>query len=187
MYIEKKYIDGIVRKEPDAQKEVYAQLLPYLNAICGRYLNELSSRKDVLQEAYIKIFTKVGQFNHERGEFHSWAARILINTCLLHNNKGKAKETLEITDQIVQVSIRPEILAALRNEDVLKFLKTMPTNYYTVFNLFIVDGYTHQEIATLLDINESLSRQWLSRAKRWLKKHIDFDSGVFSYDNYSNN
>lgn len=187
MHIEKKYIEGIKRNEPRAQKEIYTQLLPYLNAICGRYLNELSFRQDVLQETFIKIFTKVNQFNPQKGKFQSWAAKILINACLQHNKKSEGKRTVEITEQIIQVSIRPEVLAALRDEDVLKFLQTMPSNYYTVFNLFIVDGYAHQEIAKLLDINESLSRQWLSRAKSWLKKHIDFDSGVFSYDNYSNN
>jgi len=144
-------------------------LLPYLNVICQRYLNNQSERSDVLQETFISLFKNLHQFDVNKASFKTWATRIAINYCLKNNERGKRNTTQELIVPLHEPKLNPSVLQKLSNEELLLWMKKMPENYYAVFNLFVADGFNHQEIAELLKISESLSRQRLSRAKAWLK------------------
>ena len=152
--------------------------MPYLNSICKRYLSDESSRKDALQEAFIKIFTKIDQFDIEKGEFKSWTARILINICLQYSNKTKSRKESEITSTEYQIPINPDIINRLSNEELIKLLNKMPEAYYQVFNLFVIDGFSHSEIAIMLDINSALSRKRLGRARDWISRRAQLRSMI---------
>ena len=169
MRISKDCIDGCVEGDNVSQRELYDQLLPYLNALSGRYLNDTFHRKDVLQEAFILISNRIDQFDATKGEFHSWASKILINQCLKNNRRFKGKYYSQIENHEEPQPVSPEILNQLTNEEIVRFLRTMPPKYYEVFNLHIIDGYSHEEIGELLGIRVSSSRKRLSRARAWLQ------------------
>lgn len=169
MKISKECIEGCRRGEQTSQRELYDFLLPYLNALCGRYLRETSYRKDVLQEAFILIFNKIDQYDAEKGEIQSWAGRLVINLCLKQNKSGSFVNYGQSDSEKVQPQVNPDVIDQLSNEDLIRFLKTMPSKYYEVFSLFIIDGFSHEEIGKALGIRTSLSRKRLARARTWLQ------------------
>ena len=155
-------------KEGLAQKQLYGLLLPYLNVVCNRYLNNSTDVKDTLQETFINIFLNIDKYDSSRGQFKTWAVKICINCCLKCNHKVVKLNTKQFILEQHNRSINPEILAKLSDEDLLIFLKKMPQACFEVFNLHVIDGFSHKEIASLLKIKESLSRKRLSRAREWL-------------------
>lgn len=167
MEISKSCIEGCLRGDNSAQRKLYDQLLPYLNALCGRYLNDTSVRQDVLQESFVVIFKKIGLFNPQKGAFHSWASRIAINNCLKQNKNGGRFFQLQLDKH--EESVDPDVMTQLSNEELIRFLKTMPHKYYEVFVLFVIDDFSHEEISEILDIKINLSRKRLARARAWLQ------------------
>ena len=168
MVVDSELIKGCKQKDRVAQKQLYNLLLPYLNAICRRYLTNPSDLKDTLQETFIKVFSNINQYDPGRGQFKTWAVKIAINCTLKYNQKMRKLPTDElIADQHFQI-LNPEVLKKLSDEDLLTFFKTMPKSYYEVFNLHVIDGFSHKEIAMMLGIGEDLSRKRLSRARAWL-------------------
>lgn len=172
MDISIRLIEGCLSNDRSAQNELYRELLPYLNLVCQRYLHDDHQRKDVLQETFIRIFRHLEQFDVQRASFKTWATRIAINCCLKNNRYGAARPTQELVLPMHERMTGPAALRKLSNEDLLRWLKTMPRAYFEVFNLFVVDGFTHREIAEILGISEALSRQRLTRSRTWLKEQL---------------
>ncbi|MFT4755310.1 MAG: RNA polymerase sigma factor (sigma-70 family) [Salibacteraceae bacterium] len=180
MKISRDCIEGCLIGDNSSQKELYELLLPYLNALCSRYLNNISTRQDVLQDSFIVIFSKIEQFDSEKGAFHSWASRIVINNCLKQNKSG-SRFTPFINEK-QEESVDPSVLSHLSNEELIRFLKTMPEKYSEVFMLFLIDDFSHEEIAEILGIKINLSRKRLARARAWLKaKPISLNSLLGDY------
>ncbi len=187
MIIPNALIEGCQKKDRSAQKRLYTLLLPYLNAVCGRYLNYTEERQDTLQEAFIKIFTNINQFDPSRSQFKTWAVKITINCCLKCNVKAAKNDTQEFLPEQNSQTVTPKVLEKLSDEDLQNFLKTMPQKYYEVFNLHIIDGFSHKEIAALLNIEEALSRKRLSRARAWLSsKSTQVEMMVFGVNEIGN-
>jgi len=161
-------------QQRNAQKELYQILLPYLSSIALRYLRDASYKQDALQESFVKIFKSLEKYDSNKGHFKSWASRITINTCLNLNARLIREPVEEISEHII-VTEKFEYydLSQFTNDDLLMFLKNMPSSYREVFNLYVIDGYKHKEISQLLSISELLSRTKLSRAKAWLRKSIE--------------
>lgn len=170
MPIDRKLIQACIAQNHEAQKQLYKLLLPYLRAIANRYLRDTSYIKDVLQESFIKIFKSVDTYDFEKAPLQQWAAKITINSCFNYNKRviGVPKEEFNVA--LHEIAISPSSISNYSNESLLFILKQMPEGYFEVFNLFIIDGYSHKEIAPILKISEALSRKRLSRAKLWLKK-----------------
>jgi len=157
-----------------AQKSLYVKTLPYLRAVIVRYLRDLSYTKDVLQEGYINIFKNINKYDSFRAPFEKWAAKICINVALNYNKRvicQPHKEIDKIGDE--HLIVVPEDLDSLSEKQLIKLLKFMPFDYYKVFNMYVIEEYTHKEIADQLGIKETLSRKRLSRAKDWLQKHFE--------------
>jgi RNA polymerase sigma-70 factor (ECF subfamily) len=169
MLITKECIEGCLKGDRSSQKELFDALLPYLNAICRRYLNNTSLRQDILQDSFLSIFQRIDQYNPERGAVHSWCSRIVINNCLKQNKKGK--RFFEFLPTKHEMAVNPEVVGAMSDEDLVNFLKRMPDKFYEVFMLYVVDGFSHDEIAVLLGINVELSRKRLARARAWLQSN----------------
>jgi len=159
----------------ESQRQLYDVLMPYLNVICQRYLLNEADLKDVLQDTFINIFKALGQFDVEKASFKTWATRIAINCCLKKNEKHKKQATQEFIIDLHEPRISPKVLDSLSNAELIKWLKGMPAQYFEVFNMYVIDGFSHSEIAQLLKIEASLSRQRLSRARTWLKNKLPED------------
>lgn len=160
----------------EGQRELYDMLLPYLNLICKRYLHQQADLKDVLQNTFISIFKNLQQFDTQKASFKTWSTKIAINYCLQQNAKNKRDNIQEFVIGLHDSRISPTILDQLSNEELVRWLKKMPSTYLEVFQLYAIDGFSHPEIAELLGINEALSRQRFSRGRAWLKKKLPRDN-----------
>ncbi len=159
-------------KDREAQRKLYDLLLPYLTVICRRYLNSSADLNDVLQETFVNIFRNLEQFDLRRASFKTWTTRIAINACLKNKQKKRRHHTEELIIDLHEQQIDPAFLDQLTNKELLTWLRKMPAPYFEVFNLFVIDGFSHQEIAELLGIDAALSRKRLSRAREWIKKRL---------------
>jgi len=173
MDIKEELIFKCKSKERFAQKKLYKVLLPYLAAVVRRYLFDKSFEKDILQESFIKIFRHIDQFDSSKGVFHKWAVRITINTCLTQNTKNSSIQEEELRIGEHDLILGPTQYSKISNEKLLKVLQGMPTQYFEVFNLYVIDEFDHKEIASMLSINEELSRKRLSRGKKWLRQYFN--------------
>jgi len=126
--------------------------------------------KDVLQESFVKIFKHIDRYDPNKAPLNKWAAKIVVNDCFNYNKRviGIPNEEFDTTQH--EIVCLPQVMKDLSNEHLLFILKQMPNGYFEVFNLFVIDGYKHEEIAKMLGITEALSRKRLSRARDWLKK-----------------
>ncbi len=164
----KNIIKGCKQLDRKAQREMVNHLSPYLYVICRRYTAQHEDAQDLLQESLITIFNKIEKCKaDEIAGFKSWCRRIAINKVL----EKKRKKGLRLENLSgVLMPTTPVIQSQLNVHDILSLLERLPENHRVVFNLSIIDGYTHREIAELLNIPESSSRTFLTRARRKLQE-----------------
>ncbi len=125
--------------------------------------------KDVLQESFIKIFQNIDRY-YDKGSFEGWLRKITVNTCLMAIRKQKnGFDILELSD-INNRQVKPDVEFDLNEKDILKMIRQLPGQYRAIFNLFVIEGYSHAEIANLLQIKESTSRTKLSRARKLIQQ-----------------
>lgn len=152
-----------------AQKQLYELFAPKMFALCLRYTNNKQDAQDVFQESFVQVFEKIGQLkNSELLEF--WMKRIFINKSLRFLEQKKRLYFEEITDYnhpVINHNFSP-----CEYNDLLCVVNSLPAGYRTVFNLSVIDGYNHKEIAQQLNITESTSRSQLNRAKALLRDKI---------------
>ena len=169
----KKILKGCRNLNRKAQREMVDFLSPFLYAICRRYSDNQEDAKDLLQESLISIFNNIDQCqSNETPIFKGWCRRIAINTALAKKRKRGFKMEIIRDLEIKQANI-PPIHSQLNVEDILAFLKQLPQNQRIVFNLSVIDGYSHREIAQFLNIKESSSRTFLSRAREHMQRLIN--------------
>lgn len=171
MNIDQQLIQACKLQDREAQKRLYLSLLPYLRAVVGRYLRDNSYNKDVLQESFVKIFRNIEKYDPSKSPLKNWAARIVINTCFNYNDRviGLPAEEF-VAEEHERGEEATTNFEEISDVQMLRVLKCMPKGYFEVFNLFVIDEYSHKEIAKMLNISEAVSRQTLSRAKKWLRK-----------------
>jgi len=163
-------LEGCLRNDSVAQRELYNTYSPKMLAVCFRYAHSREDAEDMLQEAFIKVFTQLRTFEN-RGSFEGWIRRIVVHTCI--NTLKKNKKFNESVDLIhaATVSIREETVpAVVQVKQIVDCIRSLPIGYRTVLNLYAIEGYSHREIAQLLDIEESTSRSQFTRAKGMLEE-----------------
>jgi RNA polymerase sigma-70 factor (ECF subfamily) len=142
-------------------------------AVSLRYMGSTMEAEEVLQESFIKVFEKLKQWKGD-GPLGGWIRTIVVNTALtrIKNNK-KFRLDKNIDDAVSLSDNGEDQLEALQAEDLMKLIAQMPDGYKTVFNLFVVEGYGHKEIADLMGISESTSKTQFLKGKNWLVKRIN--------------
>ena len=161
-------IDGCKKGTPIAQQQLYDRYAPVLFAICRRYLARYEDAEDVLTGAFFKIFTQIHQFN-DTGSFEGWMKRIAVNECLMSLRKQSLVFS-EVDTQLGIPAAETSAEAMLEAGDVLRLLEQLPSGYRTIFNLYVVEGYKHKEIAALLGISINTSKSQLILAKKRMKE-----------------
>ena len=166
-----KLIKACRRKDRKAQKELYQLYFAYAMTVCLHYAKDINEAKDILNEGFFKVFTKLHQYE-ERKSFKPWLRRILVNTAIDYHRKYYKMDTpLEIVHiQVPTVEVSGFDRLAL--DDILNMVQQLPRMYRTVFNLFVLEGYSHVEIAKKLGISIGGSKSNLSRAKSKLREMI---------------
>lgn len=180
---EKNLIELCLRNDRRAQKELVQKFAPVLLTVARRYSFHVIDPEDILQESFIQIFTNLIQFDPQRGKLISWMRQIVINTSLKHyrNEKNKLNGFAsldELSDDLH--SVDPEQILNLDAEHWMQFIQNLPSPYAQVFNLSAVDGYSHEEIAVLLQIEVVTSRTYLHRARKLLVSMI-YKNKVIAY------
>ena len=130
------------------------------------------SAEDIMQEGFIRIFRYLDKFNN-KGSFEGWMRRIMVNTAINYykKNLSSAKEA-EYHDYMSNQSFDADAISAMSHEEVLLLVQDLPDGYRTVFNLYIIEGYSHKDISEKLGISENTSKSQLSRARASLKNKI---------------
>ena len=151
----------------DAQRQVYEHLAPKLYRTCKRYLKKEEEVEEALADAFYTIFTKLDQLKEVKA-FEGWARKITVNQCLLSIKKN-VNFNLYLEDISTYNQPITEEETELEDDDLLILLLQIPEGCQTIFNLFVIEGYSHKEIATLLNISEGTSKSQLNVAKGKLK------------------
>jgi RNA polymerase sigma factor (sigma-70 family) len=162
-------IDRCKKNDSKAQEFLFNTYSKILFGICCRYIKDRDDAEDVLQDSFIKIFLNINQFKNE-GNFEGWMKRIAVNTAL-HFIKEKQKVKFENTDNLYVIEEdekEQEIEQDIKVEYILECLNELPTGYRTIFNLHLVEGFSHKEVAEKLGIKESTSRSQFTKARRFL-------------------
>ena len=163
-------IEDCVKNDRKSQREFYERTLPYLRATISRYLFHQDSIQDVLQETYIKIYKYLKRYDANKGGIMSWISKIAVNTTITHNKKS-TKMKFKDTNNFNEITW-PNAIELMTVEEVIGHLQKMPTNLYIVFSMFVIEGYSHREIASISGITEEVSRQRLTRARKWVRTSV---------------
>jgi len=170
----KELLQGCRDFDRKSQREMVKHLSPYLYSICCRYSDDRNSTQDLLQEALILIFNNIESFSSNKEyAFKSWCKRIAINNALAKKRKNSIHLDDNVHDADILNSAVPSVHSQLNVEDILSLLNFLPENQKMVFNLAIIDGYSHKEISEILGIAESSSRTLLMRARQYLQESIN--------------
>jgi len=155
----------------DAQRQLYEHLAPKLYYTCKRYLKKEEEIEDVLADSFYKIFTKIGQLK-EADAFEGWARKITVNQCLLAI-KRKVNFNMYLDDVALSAQPLTAEITDLEEEDLLNLLNLIPEGCRTIFNLFVIEGYAHKEIAEMLNISEGTSKSQLNVSKTKLRDLVN--------------
>jgi len=173
MLNDKTLIEQCLKGDEKSQKRLYDKYSSTLMGVCYRYAKNVEDAEDILQEAFIKIFTSMYQFRHE-GSFEGWMKRVTVTTSLNYMNHNKQiKESLTLDSMAYEVPTHAEEASIrLSGKDLMDCIQTLPVGYKAVLNLFAIEGFSHREIAEMLDISEGTSRSQYARAKALLAVRI---------------
>jgi RNA polymerase sigma factor (sigma-70 family) len=166
----KQLINDCKNNNRKAQEQLYRLYAPKLFTVCLKYSRNYSEAQDHLQDGFLIIFDKIGQFSF-KGSFDGWLKRIMINN-VLQQYRRETFLTLvkeDIPDEI-EIEIDDESISL---DYLLKIIQELPDRYRLVFNLYVLDGYSHQEIAEMLSVNIGTSKSNLARAKMILREKIE--------------
>ncbi len=167
-------INDCKKKDIKAQEQLYRQYASKLFSVCLKYSRNYTEAQDNLQDGFLLIFEKIHLFSF-KGSFEGWMKRVMINHILqLYRKETFLSLVHEEIPEEVEIEMDEETVSI---DFLMKIIQELPDRYRLVFNLFAIDGYSHQEIATLLNINIGTSKSNLSRARMILKEKIERNSG----------
>ncbi|MEL6392598.1 MAG: RNA polymerase sigma factor [Bacteroidota bacterium] len=157
-----------------AQKELYERFAPKMLGVIRRYISRMDEAEDILIEGFFKVFDKLNSFQ-DQGSFEGWVRRIMVNEALMKLRKKHALKLASDLEDINpnQFSQAAQIDDQLARQDILVLLDQLPTGYRTVFNLYVIEGYKHREIADMLGISINTSKSQLIVAKKRLREALE--------------
>jgi RNA polymerase sigma-70 factor (ECF subfamily) len=174
---EQKVIELAVENNRHAQHEIYTKFSPKMLSVCRQYSKDLHQAEDIMITAFMKVFTNLKNFEH-KGSFEGWIRRIMVNECISFLRVQKKVKFIE-DENYFEESFN-NIESQFSVDDIQFLIDNLPDGYRMVFNLYCIEGFKHQEIATMLGINEGTSKSQLSHARKMLQEQVN------KLKNYSN-
>ena len=171
MHTEGELVDGCRKGNRKMQHELYQRFADRMFAICLRYAKGQQEAEDILQEAFIKVFDKIGTFRGE-ASLASWIKRIVINTALNSHRSKLYMYPMVDVESMHNMADQEFTLSGYHFQDLIKLVQELPSGCRVIFNLFAVEGYSHKEIAGLLEISEGTSKSQFARARQLLQERI---------------
>jgi RNA polymerase sigma-70 factor (ECF subfamily) len=165
-------LEGCKANREVAQKYLFERYSRVMTGVCMRYADRYEEAQDIVQDGFVKVFNKIQTFSGS-GSLEGWIRRIMVNTALDYLRKIK-NERYNLSIEDVEYSLKEDQIAetTMQADDLLKVIRTLPSGYRTVFNLYAIEGYSHKEIADKLDISENTSKSQYSRARSLLQKKL---------------
>jgi RNA polymerase sigma-70 factor (ECF subfamily) len=161
-----------LRNDVKSKELIYRHFAPKMYGICLRFAGNEMEADDILQEGFIKVMTKINDFRNE-GSFEGWIRRTIINTAINYYRKNlKYSKFMDIDDCEVNNTSDETIFDKLSKEELINLIHELPNGYRTVFNLNVIEGYTHKEIGQMLNISDNTSKSQLTRARSILQKKV---------------
>lgn len=164
-------IHGCRRNNREAQNLLFKKFGKKVLAVCCRYASSTDEAKDLQQETFIKVFHHLQKSHIDIQSLEAWVVRIAVNTSIDYFRSLRKIQEMH-SNEPTDVVVLPDIWSQLNEEDLIQLIQQIPNPYRLVFNLYIVEGFSHKEIGEKLEITESTSRSYLTRAKEHLKKKI---------------
>lgn len=172
---EHELIQACIRGDRQAQRALYEQFKRLLFVVCLRYADNREEAEDMLQEGFVLIYRDLHQFSGQ-GPIGAWMRRVVVNTALQHIRRRKRDVlTAQLEDAHYAADNSPENspITSLHTQDLVRMLQTLPIGYRTVLNLYVIEGFSHKEIAEMLNISVNTSKSQLSRAKELMRRTLE--------------
>lgn len=164
-------IKACKRNDPKSQKALYRHFYNYGMTVCSRYARNREEAKEIMNDAFVKIFTKLDQYNFSLS-FKAWLNRIMVNTAIDHYRKYQSVPRTVDLVYAQHIEVNDRVLENISAKDILKLVQKLSPSYRIAFNLFVVEGYKHHEIAEKLGISTGTSKSNLAKARLKLKAMI---------------
>lgn len=162
-----------VKGKQSAQKLLYERFSDKMFGVCLRYVHRRDAAQDVLQDGFVKVFKHLKKYK-SKGSLEGWIRRIIVNTALDYIRKEKSKGyTVPVEEVSYLLEKNDYIIEKMSADELLKLIHTLPEGFRNVFNMYALEGYSHKEIAELLNITESTSKSQYSRAKVQLRELVE--------------
>lgn len=173
----KSLIEGCIREERKSQQKLFEMFYGKMMAVSYRYIPDREEAQDVLQESFIKVFNNISKFDYH-GSFEGWVRRIVVNNSIDHLRRKKSQGIMVDNDYVLnnltdQTEDEDEsIFNQLKPQEVMDAIQKLTPAYRTVFNLYVLEGYSHQQIADTLKISVGTSKSNLAKARQNLQKFL---------------
>jgi len=164
-------LKGCHKQDRKAQHELYKLYYAYGMSVGIRYVKSEGDAIEVLNDSFMKVFSNIKKFDTTQS-FKPWFRKIVVNTALNHMKKNKKFKLQADLDEAYHISTKEEILSKIGYKELIKLVQSLSTAYRTVFNMYVIDGYKHEEISNELGISIGTSKSNLSKARSILQKKV---------------
>jgi RNA polymerase sigma factor (sigma-70 family) len=154
------------------QELLYQRFSSKMYAVCLRYASNADDAQDLLQEGFIKVFRNLAKFRKE-GSFEGWIRRVFVNTAIEHYRKKVNLNSIGDREEQTIADTSLNILDQLGEQDIIQLVQELAPGYRSVFNMYVIEGYSHKEIGEIMGISEGTSKSQLARAKAILQKKVE--------------
>lgn len=176
-------IEACINGERAAQRILYDIFSKKMYVVCLRYTKSQQEAEDVLQEAFIKIYKNLNTYRGE-SRLDYWIKRIVINTALNNQRKKLYMYPMVDIDEVQNTVERNKVLSDFRVDELLRMIRELPDGCQTIFNLFAIEGYSHKEIAEMLNVSEGTSKSQFSRARKLLQEKLAEEEKLERYERF---
>jgi len=165
-------IQGCKRHDRESQRLLYQHLYSYAMSICVRYCRTTEEAKEILNDGFLKVFQRIEQYKMTTS-FQGWLRKIMINSCIDHYRKEAKHYGARTLEKMELANDEVSVLDELAHRELIVMVQLLSPAYRAVFNLYVIDGYTHKEIGAMLKITEGTSKSNLAKAREQLRKRIE--------------
>lgn len=174
-YNEKDFLNACVRNERWAQKRLYEEHFGQMMGVCLRYAKNEQDAMDILQEGFIKVFRNIAKYQPNTS-LSAWIRRVMVNTAIDYYRKNIRRRTEDLATAYDVKSMDADAISRCTEQEILAAVQSLTPAYRVVFNLYVIEGYSHKEIAEMMDITESTSRSNLVKSRMKLKEILKRNS-----------
>lgn len=176
-------LNGCLKSKPSSQKKLFERFYGFGKSVCSRYASNDDELQEMVNDGFLKVFAKIGMYDSNQS-FEGWFKTVMVRTAIDYHRKYHEKVGFVDVDELHHLSYDDDLLSRLSAEEILSLIRHLPPAYRAVFSLYVVEGYSHAEIAEMLKINEGTSRSNLSKARIKMKEMINhYTSDINQYRN----